>query len=60
MDLLTEYLRFEGEVIQEELEMYEMFQSPETRQAVSDKRQEALVNWINMGKSVPEGVSLRD
>ena len=57
MDDLTEYLRFEGEFIQEELEMLEVFQSAETRNAVRNKRHEAIQVWQNQGKTLPEGVT---
>ena len=57
MNDLTEYLRFEGEFIQEELEMLEVFQSPETRNAVRNKRHEAIQVWQSQGKVLPEGVT---
>ena len=54
---LKEYLRFEAEFIQDELEQMEVFRSQETVAATRNKRMEAKMVWEEQGRAIPEGVS---
>jgi hypothetical protein len=57
MDILKDYLKFEAEFIQDELEAYEQSLSERDGFIVRSKRLEAKTAWEMMGKKPPRGLT---
>jgi hypothetical protein len=56
MDILKDYLKFEAEFIQDELESYEQSLSERDGFVVRRKRLEAAEAWQMTGKKVPSEI----
>jgi hypothetical protein len=57
MDILKDYLKFEAEFIQDELESYEQSLSERDGFIVRSKRLEAKQEWERTGHKAPRGIS---
>ena len=56
MDILKDYLKFEADFIQDELESYEQSLSERDGFIVRSKRLEAARAWYMMGKKIPKEI----